>query len=129
MRPLPVTKSRAADFAAICAVGGEQLLEIQTTLARSEERFMRLEQLSAFLSSYLDEKKTAVALARVALSLRRFIDKTGCTPTAAFASLRDGLKEFGWSADEMVKWDAVSGSLQAIVRDQHIEFATKASDL
>jgi len=128
MRPLPVTKSRASDFSAICAVGGKKLQDVQNALARSTERFLRLEQLSAFLSSHLDEK-SAVALARVALSLRRFIDKTGCTPAMAFASLREGLKDFGWAEAQMATWDTVSGPLRAIVEDQNIEFATKASDL
>lgn len=128
MRPLPISKTRSNELMSLIEVGPAVLQDVRAKLSSTDQKFLKLEHLSSFFAK-LVSRDNAVAISKIAVSLRRIADRSENSLDEIMKALVNGLKQAGWSDVDINRWAEVSEPLKRIISEPSIELAIKASDL
>ncbi|MGN8096210.1 hypothetical protein [Methylobacterium sp. 22177] len=128
MDALPISEARSREFTELTKLGAARLDLVRNRLSSCGEKFLKLEQLSEFLSAFLEQDE-ALRVASSAISLRRTADRLQVSVDELLDALTNGLHEAGWSKENLDNWAQILPQLRAIITDSNIELAVKTSDL
>lgn len=128
MQSLRLSKARVTEIREIIEIGAAQLDLVRVKVADASQKFLKLEQLSAFIGKELPEE-IAFKVAMMCVQLRRTAYKLQITVHEVLDSITDGLDDHDFSSDELKLWNDVRQSLERIATDPKIELVVKTSDL
>lgn len=128
MPQISLSKKHLDELTAICNAGVDPLKLINGELEKSREVFLRLEDLSSFISKHLDEKTTA-SLVTELLSARRAADKYQMPVQEVLDLLEEQFVDKKWTNEELDRWRVVRPAFQTLAENEKIEIVVKASAL
>ena len=128
MQPLRLSEARVAEIREIIELGVAQLNLVRIKIADAPQKFLKLEQLSAFIGQELRED-VAVDLATMCVQLRRTAYRLQIDVSEVLDSITEGLREHDLPPDDLRLWDEVRRPLYGIATDPKIELVVKTSDL